>query len=233
MPELIAHRGMPRERPENTLSAFALALERGADALELDVHGTRDGVVVVHHDAVPRARATVPRLAGAPIAQLARAELDTFVVGEAERVPTLDEVLALARGRATVYVEIKARAIEALVVDVIRRSGAECAVHAFDHRIARRVHELAPEVPTGILLASYLLDPAGALRAAGARDYWSHWEFVDERLVEDVRGAGGRVVAWTVNAPEAARALVAMGVEGICTDLADTVAPAVRAAPGR
>jgi glycerophosphoryl diester phosphodiesterase len=228
MAELIAHRGLPRARPENTLSAFALALDAGADALELDVHATRDGVVVVHHDPAPRARATVPALEGVPFARLSREDVDTFVVGDDERVPTLDSVLALARGRATVYVEIKAAGIEAPVVDAILRSGAECAVHSFDHRVALRVRELDPGLPTGILLASYLLDPAGALRAAAARDYWQHWQFIDERLVAEVREAGGRVMAWTVNSPAAARQLVAMGVEGICTDLAGDLGPAVR-----
>lgn len=228
MPELIAHRGMPRERPENTLSSFALALERGADALELDVHGTRDGALVVHHDPVPRARSPVAALEGAPFSRLSREEVATFVVGEDERIPGLDEVLALARGRATVYVEIKAAAIEAPVVDAIRRAGTDCAVHSFDHRVALRVRELDASLPTGILLASYLLDPATALRGAGARDYWQHWQFIDERLVEEVGAAGGRVMAWTVNSPDVARRLVGIGVHGICTDVSGDVAAAVR-----
>lgn len=229
MPEIIAHRGAPRERPENTLSAFALALEQGADAIELDVHATRDGVAVVHHDPVPRARARSAELSGRRIADLAADELACFVVGDGERVPTLAEVLALARGRATAYVEIKGAAIEPLVVDVIARSGTRCAVHAFDHRVARAVRGLDPSIPTGLLLSSYLLDPAGTLRAAGARDYWQQWELIDRRLVDAVHSAGGRVMAWTVNSPEAARALVAMGVDGICTDVTREMAGALRA----
>lgn len=226
--EIIAHRGAPRERPENTLSAFALALDHGADAIELDVHATSDGVVVVHHDPVPRARASDDALRGRPIARMTHAELRGFVVGEDERIPTLEEVLTLVRGRATAYVEIKGAAIEDRVVDVIRRSGAECAVHSFDHRVARRVRELDPTLPTGILLSSYLLDPAAALRAAGARDFWQQWEFVDGRLVDDVRRAGGRVMAWTVNSVAAARSLVDMGVVGICSDVAGELGPRLR-----
>lgn len=218
-PEIIAHRGAPRARPENTLPAFLRALELGADALELDVHATADGVVVVHHDPVPRARAGVPALAGRRIERLTHAELGTFDVDEGVGIPTLDEVLDAAAGRAAVYVEIKGRGIEAPVVECIRRAAAECAVHSFDHRAVRRVRELAPALPTGILLDSYLVDPVGALRAAGARDLWQQWEQIDAPLVEAVRAAGGRVVAWTVNGVTDAEALVALGVSGICSDL--------------
>ena len=227
-PEVIAHRGAPRQRPENTLSSFALALEQGADAIELDVHATGDGVVVVHHDPVPRARATTDALRGRPIAQMTHADLRGFVVGEDERIPTLDEVLALVRGRATAYVEIKGAGIEGPVVAAIKRSGADCAVHSFDHRVSIRVRALDAHLPTGILLSSYLVHPASALSAAGARDYWSQWEFIDERLVESVRRAGGRVMAWTVNSLPAAEVLVDMGVAGVCSDVAGELGPPLR-----
>jgi glycerophosphoryl diester phosphodiesterase len=227
-PEIIAHRGAPRARPENTLPSFLHALELGADALELDVHATADGVVVVHHDPVPRAATSAPALAGRRIERLTHAELRTFAVADGTGIPTLAEVLAAAAGRAVVYVEIKGRGIEAPVVECIARSRAECAVHSFDHRAVRRVRELAPALPTGILLDSYLVDPVAALRAAGARDLWQQWEQIDEPLVAAVRAAGGRVVAWTVNGVPDAEALVAMGVAGICSDLPGEMARALR-----
>jgi glycerophosphoryl diester phosphodiesterase len=74
-PELIAHRGASRECRENTLPAFARALELGADGIELDVHASSDGVIVVHHDFVPRAEPPTPKLAGRPIAELTAREL--------------------------------------------------------------------------------------------------------------------------------------------------------------
>src|SRR4029450_376178 len=66
-------------------------------------------------------------------------------------IPTLDELLVTLPETATAYVEVKAQGIEQAVVAVIRSSGANCAVHSFDHRIVQRVHELAPEIPVGIL----------------------------------------------------------------------------------
>jgi glycerophosphoryl diester phosphodiesterase len=81
------------------------------------------------------------------------------------------------------------------------------------------VRELAPDTPVGVLSTSYLIDTVAAMRAAGARDLWQHWTMVDGALVDAVHAAGGRVVVWTVNDVDAGRALAALGVDGICTDL--------------
>ncbi|HEX5831604.1 MAG TPA: glycerophosphodiester phosphodiesterase [Gemmatimonadaceae bacterium] len=215
-PEIIAHRGVPRERPENTLAAFDLALDQGADGIELDVHATRDGVVVVHHDAELRGDGEPAR-----ISELTLTELRGRAASRApdEGVPTLAEVLALVGERARVYVEVKAAGIEEHVVAAIRAAGGDCAVHAFDHRIARRVRTLAPEIPVGILLASYLLDIRGAIHLAGATAVWQQWDLVDAALVRDAAAAGARVVAWTVNEPADARRLARLGVSALCTDV--------------
>jgi glycerophosphoryl diester phosphodiesterase len=70
-------------------------------------------------------------------------------------------------------------------------------------------------------MTSYLLDPLAPLRDTGARDLWQHWELIDEALVAAVHGAGGRVIAWTVNSVGTARQLAEWGVDGICTDRSD------------
>jgi glycerophosphoryl diester phosphodiesterase len=89
-----------------------------------------------------------------------------------------------------------------------------------------RVRELAPDIPGGVLSASYLIDPVHALRAAGARDYWIWWEHVDQALCDAVHGASARVIVWTVNDPAMAAMLATLGVDGLCTD----DVPAIRAA---
>jgi glycerophosphoryl diester phosphodiesterase len=227
-PELIGHRGAPRERPENTLASFLRALDLGADAVELDVHATRDGVVVVHHDFVPHAAASVASLEGRAIAALTAAELSTFHLS-GERIPTLAAVLDAIGRRVTVYVEIKGRDIEAAVIAAIASvpSAARVAVHSFDHRAVVRARAIQPNLPSGILSASYLIDPQGALRAANARDYWQEASMIDESLVDAVHAGKGRVIAWTVNDPEHARRLASMGVDGICTDVLQVIGPAL------
>lgn len=220
VPELIAHRGASRERIENTLPAFELAVAQGADGIELDVHATRNGIVVVHHDFVPRGTPEEASLAGVPIAELTLKELRMISLAPNTGIPTLAQTLRAVKPPMRVYVEIKGRGIEAAVVETIRASAdpARCAVHGFDHRVVPAVHALAPELPGGILSTSYAIDPVHELRAAGARDYWIWWEHADEALVKAVHGAGGRVIAWTVNDGAAAVRLAALGVDGLCTD---------------
>lgn len=219
-PEIIAHRGASRERPENTLAAFTRAIELGADAIELDVHATRNGIVVVHHDAVPRATPDDPALAGTPIAGLSLKELKMFSVAPNTGIPTLAHTLRHVAAPMRLYVEVKGRGIERLVVETIRAAHAEsrCAVHAFDHRVIPRVRAIAPGLSTGILTASYLLDPVHALRASEAGDYWIWWEHADRATCDAIHAAGGRVIAWTVNDVAAAHELVEYGVDALCTD---------------
>ena len=221
LPEIVAHRGASRDRPENTLAAFALALEQGADAIELDVHATRDGAVVVHHDPVVRE---------SPIATLTSAELRALEADPTVGIPLLADVLALVGTRARVYVEIKGRAMERQVVDVIRGSATDCAVHAFDHRVPQRVRALAPGLPVGILLASYLLDVEAAVRPVPARDVWQDWTLIDQAWVAAVRAIGARTVAWTVNDPAVGLTLARLGVDALCTDVPGEMRRALAAA---
>ncbi len=217
-PARIAHRGAPREFPENTLPSFARALELGADGIELDVHATRDGVVIVHHDPVPGATTSDQRFAGRAIADLTHDQLRTFSMAPDVGIPTLAAVLSLVGQAAVVYVELKGAAIERQVIDVIRQGTARCAVHSFDHAAVARVRTLAPELRRGLLFSRPTRDPAVAMQAAGALDAWPEWPLVDQGFVASVRRVGGSVIAWTVNDAAAARHLATLGVDAICTD---------------
>ena len=227
-PMLIGHRGAPRDRPENTLPSFLRALELQADGIELDVHCTKDRVVVVHHDEIPRATAPSAQLAGKRIDALTFDELQGFSVRGLALISTLEEALAVIKGRADVFVELKGAAIEHEVIAVIRASiaPARCAVHSFDHAQVARARALAPEIRGGILFDRPIPDPAGAMRAADALDVWPSREHVDASLVQQVHDAGGRVIPWTVNKPEQAVTLASLGVDGLCTDFI----PVLRAA---
>jgi len=215
-PEIVAHRGLPREARENTLAAFSLAVEAGCDAIELDVPATLDHVVVVHHD--PVLHADPGAAVREQIARLTHAQVRTRSPRDWP-ISTLHEVLDLIGERARVYVEVKAPNIEALVCEVLGAHNCEVAVHSFDHRISAKVRSLAPRLPVGVLMSSYLLDPSLPISLTGARDLWQQWELIDRELVDAAHAAGGRVVAWTVNAmPDAAR-LAALGVDALCTDV--------------
>jgi glycerophosphoryl diester phosphodiesterase len=190
------------------------AIELGADAIELDVHATRDGVLVVHHDEDVNA-ADFPRR---PIADLTYAELQNYRLSHDIQIPTLEVVLSEIADAAFVYVEVKAANIEPLVTRCIRESNARCAVHSFDHRIVKSVKTLFPAIRTGVLEVSRHIDPASALTATGAEDLWQEVGFVDEELVARAHAINARVIAWTANDANQWETLKRIGVDGICTD---------------
>ncbi len=211
--ERIAHRGAPRERVENTLPGFLRALEHGADAVELDVHATADGVVVVHHD---------DEVSGHLIAKSSWDVVARLDVGGGATIPRLDAVLQAIGDRAGVYIELKGFGIEQLVLKEARAHGRRFALHSFDHGAIARVAELAPDVPRGILLDRGIAQPLEQLRESvdriRPRDVWPHWTLIDRTFMQLARELGTRVVTWTVNSDEIARALLEFGVDGLCTD---------------
>ena len=201
---------MPTRFRENTLPGFALALDLGADGLELDVHATRDGVAIVHHD---------PTLAdGSEIALLSRAELAQREAAPGVPIPTLAEVCDVVQTRAALYVEIKAEGIEAAVMRVLARHPGEVAIHSFDHALIGRLYRAGCAIPLGVLFEDDACDLDAVLAATGARDIWPHFSLVTPALVGHAHAAGRRVIAWTVNDADVARSLVDAGVDGLCGD---------------
>ena len=220
LPIAISHRGLRATATENSIPAFDAAIDAGAEAIELDVHATVDGVIYVHHDPIFSMDQVSLDFSAADSSTVARARLEG---GEA--IPTLDQTLEAVGTRARVFIEIKARAIENDVARCLRRhfeGHDDYAVHAFDHRIVKRMLELMPTIRTGVLQVAYPIDSCAAMRAAGASDLWQHVDFIDSRLVADVHSCGGRVIAWTANSQSQWETLAALGVDGICTDHVDS-----------
>jgi glycerophosphoryl diester phosphodiesterase len=219
LPQAISHRGLRTSAPENSIPAFQAAIEAGAEGIELDVHATLDGIVVVHHD--------FEVMLGeerAPIRTLDWATISKLTLSGDTHIPTLDQTLEAVRGRCRVYVEIKPTGIESDVVRCLRRHEHyidDYAVHSFDHRVVKHVFEMMPSLRTGILQVGYPIDSISAMRSAGASDLWQHADFVDERLVADVHSRQGHIVVWTPNDSPQWQRLAELGVDAICTDRID------------
>ena len=198
---------------ENTLAGFVLAFDSGADAVELDTHVSSDGTVVVHHDET---------VGGKAIAAMTWKDLESVDLGGNARIPTLDQVLASAAGRATVYVELKGAGIEQDVIAVVRKHSTAVALHSFDHAAVERAFQAAPDIPRGVLLESAVTNPLQAMRRAvgrtHARDVWPHWSLVSADFMRAADDLGARVIVWTVNTADRARHLASLGVAGICSD---------------
>jgi glycerophosphoryl diester phosphodiesterase len=217
-PNVIAHRGASGYEYENSRAAFRRAVMMDADGVELDVHATRDGTIVVHHD---------PEVPGhGPIALLTLEEVRKVRICNGEPLPLLQEVLELV-GDCDVWVELKGLppAHDGALLAVLGSGPMpeRYAVHSFDHRIVRRLGEAQPALRRGILLSAYLDDPVSALRAVGATTLWQAWEQVDQELVQRVHEAGARVIAWTVNEIGDLERLVRLGVDGLCGNYPDRI----------
>ena len=225
-PLIIAHRGASGYEVENSLAAFRAAGELGADAVELDIHSTADGALVVHHGET---------IADHHIAHCALEDVRAHPLANGETIPTLREALAVILPKLIAYVEIKyvAKAADERLFEVIEQSGApnRIALHAFDHRIIRRMGEKRPFIRRGVLSASYPVYPVRSLEDADASILWQHHQHVDDALVSSLHGAGKALYVWTVNDPAEVRRFLALGVDGICTDFPDVARAAFASLP--
>jgi glycerophosphoryl diester phosphodiesterase len=224
-PSIIAHRGASGYAWENSPTAFRRAVEMGADGVELDIHTTIDGELVVHHDGTIDGLGPIPRL---PVAGVTAHRLPS-----GDRVPTLSQALELLDG-LEVWVEVKTLPPERdeylfRILDA-GPSPESYAVHGFDHRIIARLGERRPSLRRGVLLASYLLDPLPVLTGAGADTLWMDTRLVDSDLVRLMHTNGFDLIAWTANDPAEIGRLVDLGVDGICGNYPDRIRAAVGAA---
>lgn len=232
-PLLIGHRGCLWE-PENTLEAFAAALERGAAGIECDVRLDANAQVVVFHDA------TLERMTQRddwrPIGTLSSLELSRVRLAHGARIPSLAEVLDWAASAgALVNVELKANVatpaeLVRRVLDEVRRARQpreSLLLSSFDARIVRGLTQLAPELSSAHLV-DVTADPRRTLsawRALGAYGIHASAPLVSEAAVEVWRGQGAWIAAWTVNELEDARRLAAWGVDALLTDDPEALRP--------
>ena len=235
VPFLIAHRGFSTVAPENTLAAFEAAIDAGAEVLECDVQLTADGVPVVVHDrTVDRTTDGVGAVHDLAWSELAELEAgytasfgDTY---RGQRVPRLDELFDLARGRAAVFVEIKPEAVaetadgvEARLVEAARRTGMldSVGVLSFAPLALQRVREKAPQLPLGLVFHWWrhrrMVEESLAVGAdyliAYTRRLLQHPEIVPLAHAE-----GLRVGAYVADSAEVVAALLQAGVDGIATN---------------
>ncbi len=224
-PLVIAHRGASAYRPENTLPAYDLAVRQGADMIEIDLHLTRDGEVVVAHDA------ELPRIGGkGEIANATLAEIRALDAGDGERMPTLDEVLdgfaaqipfnlELKRATDRSYQGLEARALEALRSrNLVERT----LFSSFFDPALRELRALSAEARLAVLVSPRAPDGAVArARAVGAEAINPHFVLAQPALIDEAHGEGLAVYVYTVDDLDQMQRLIALGVDGIFTNAPD------------
>lgn len=215
-PLVIAHRGASAHAYQNSLDAFRRAVALGADGIELDIHQTADDELVVHHD---------PDFGGRKIAEHTLADLRRELLPNGEPIPTLADALVTIGAKTQVFIEVKGLRADGDDVFFATMDAAPAPanyrVHAFDHRIVRRLCGARPTLPGGVLSSSYPLDPSAEVRAAHAVAFWAEAILVDVPLAAALHADGFVLYAWTVDDPTQMRDLIAAGVDGICTDKPD------------
>jgi glycerophosphoryl diester phosphodiesterase len=237
---VVAHRGASAHAPENTLEAFRQAVEMGADAIELDVHLTKDGqLVVIHDETLERTTDTQGRVSELTMRQIRRADAGyRFTAadgsfhfrGKGLKVPTLPEVLRWLPAGTGLVVEITATAAarpvaETLHGSAVRTAGAVSAI-SFEQRAIDEVHELDPELPTGYLLVPFESFDAGLSYAVQSGHAAVHLYEGDLGLdpapkLSQARAFGLLVGCYVVNDPVRMAHLAAYGLWGFVTDLPD------------
>jgi glycerophosphoryl diester phosphodiesterase len=224
----VAHRGASRYAPENTLAAFRLALEQGTRAVECDARLTEDGQLVVIHDAtIDRTTDGSGLVSALSLDAIRGLDAGRWFGAEfaGERVPLLEDVLALVRGRALIQVEIKnepisAGGIEARVVGALADAGMEggALVMSFSHESIRIVRSLRSDLATGILHAARPADLVGSARKAGATAVCLEWRSLDRDVVAHARAAGLGLCVWTVDREAAFRRCQELGVDAVASN---------------
>jgi glycerophosphoryl diester phosphodiesterase len=226
--KVIAHRGAHEHYTENTLEAFDLALQQGADGIELDVHYAKDGMIMVYHDFDLSRLTPVKGL----ISDYTCDTLQSIMLWGHSKIPTLEEVLLLlyqhGKSRATplmLNVELKAGGrmypdIEARVVTLCEQYLAREQViySSFDHHALAALKRLSPALQTGVLTASSMYEPWHYLDALKADYFHPNVMTLDASELKSLRENNIAVNAYTVNDLTQAKQLMHAGIAGIITD---------------
>jgi len=242
---LQAHRGAAGLAPENTLAAFRMALDLGADGTEMDLQLTRDGVVVViHDDTVDRTTDGRGRIGDLTLTEIKRLDAGAKFgpAFRGERIPTLRELIDLVKtsgkDRFRLNLEIKfAEGREGQPADLEERVLADLTetnflgrviTQSFYHPSAAKMKRLAPGVPAGLLVGQKRQpgDPVAAVRDHRVDYYAPHYSLVTPELLRTLHQAGIPVVTWTVNDPADMRRLMSIGLgslpgDGMISDYPD------------
>jgi glycerophosphoryl diester phosphodiesterase len=243
---VVAHRGASAQAPENTMEAYRLAAEAGADAIALDVHLSQDGeLAVIHDETVDRTTDGAGRIDGSSMAGLRRfdagarftaADGSTPFAGKGLTIPTLPEVLDWLPDDVGLVIEIKARAAVPSVVEALRgrpvREQRRASVISFDEASIDEAHSLDPELPTGYLLVPYQpLEPALRWAVEHGHAAVHPWEgdlgLDPAPALSQAMAYGRQLGCYVVNDPDRMKHLAVFGLWGFVTDVPDVARTAL------
>lgn len=236
-PRVIAHRGFSGAAPENTMAAFARAIEIGADMIELDVMLSKDGeVVVIHDETLDRTTDGKGPVAALALEKLRRLDAGSWFAREfaGERIPALDEVLALVHGKILLNIEIKSEAVtETIAGGVVEKSIAlvrergmlpEVILSSFNPLALRQAKEIEPGLKLAALYNAELqggMEPGHIIRDLGVDGFNVSDSEIAPEVVREAHALGASVAVYTVNEPDEMRRVLALGADALFTNHPD------------
>jgi glycerophosphoryl diester phosphodiesterase len=222
---VMGHRGACGYEPENTLRSFAKALELGVSLIECDVRFSKDGELVVIHDA------TIDRTTNGKgrVKDFTLTELKEFDAGKGEKIPTLKEACDYINRRAVINIELKEYGTACAIVHILNdyfKQGwkpEDFIISSFNHAELKYFHELCPDVQVAVIFGDLPVDCALVASLVPSQIIGIHKDFITRELVKDLHEKGLKVFVWTVNESDELAHFIAMGVDGICCNYPDRV----------
>ncbi len=214
----IGHRGARAYEPENTIRSFKKAIEIGVDAVELDVRKTKDGQLVVIHDADVKRTTDGKGL----VSELALKEIKGFSMEKGEKIPTLKEALGFLDKKVKTIIELKEAGVEKEVLALVHENGLEknVIVTSFLEDALRKVRELDKDIATGLIYAKHK-NPLKTALELKAQYLVPLYRFTHTANVQKAHENGLKVIVWTINTPEEVATYIKKGVDGIASDKPD------------
>jgi glycerophosphoryl diester phosphodiesterase len=222
---IIAHRGASNIAPENTLKAFELAIELGADFIEFDIRKTKDGEIVIMHD--PSVFRTTHKLGF--IKRLTLKKIKSLDAGDGEKIPTLKQLLQATKGKINYMCEIKVKNISGDVIKILSDFNVldSTILISFKHKELLKSQNKHPNlklgaiVPSGFGWITNWFFRKNLISSLAEKRFFSINPFsplVNKRFVNFAHKKGLNVFPWTVNSKRKMKKLINMGVEGILTN---------------
>jgi glycerophosphoryl diester phosphodiesterase len=216
---ITGHRGAAKLEPENTLRSIQKAIDLGVDQIEIDVHLTRDGHLVVIHDV------TVERTTDGhgAVADLSLQEIKPLDAGMGERIPTLQEVIDRVRGKVILQIELKGPGTAEPVVRAVEQNGmvGEVVLTSFVHERLREVRRLNPNIALGALWSEPPDDACEQAIDIGAEALHIQHQHIDAGLVQKAHQHGLKIRAWNPDTLEEMQQMIDLGVDAIGSNRPD------------
>ena len=222
----IGHRGASGYEPENTLIAFQKAIDLKADGIELDVHLSSDGVLVVIHDE------TIDRTTNGKgeVNKMTLQELKSFTSENKQKIPTLIEVFDFVNRRCLINIELKGIGTSKPVNELINHyildknwNNNDFLISSFDWKMLEEFHLLNPKIRVGVLTEEAIEEALAFAKKIKAFSIHPDYQLLSKENVALLRENGFEVFTWTVNSKEAIQKIKSFHVNGIISNFPDRI----------